>query len=148
MKAAELRIGNIVNFLCNDNLDERKEWYAPIVIDWYDINYLAVREEINKGLEPDKEAKVLYKPIELSEEILLKCGFICTEDSETSRVFSIGENIVTYDHLVSLTWIKHLDGKGLYPYPFYRNRAHIIKYLHQLQNLYYELTGTELKINL
>ena len=89
-----------------------------------------------------------FKPIPLTEEILLKCGFSCTEESGTSKGFSIGENIVTYDYLVYLTWLKRIDGKGLDPYPFYRNGRHIVKYLHQLQNLYYALTGEELEVKM
>lgn len=90
----------------------------------------------------------MIEPIPLTEEILLKCGFSCTEESETSKGFSIGENIVTYDYLVYLTWLKSIDGKGLDPYPFYRNGGHIVKHLHQLQNLYFALIGQELKIEL
>lgn len=67
------------------------------------------------------------KPIPLTEEILLKCGF----DTESIPYHCINGNVVIY----------YSQGDFLCKYT-----GHEIKYLHQLQNLYYALTGTELTI--
>lgn len=70
------------------------------------------------------------KPIEISEEILLKCGF---EKGYTKGVFKLGD--FTID-LYSQTW------------KFKREWIDInFKYLHQLQNLYWCLCGKELNVD-
>lgn len=72
------------------------------------------------------------KPISLTPEILEKCGF--EKDSEVifkhddTMVYS-GSGFIDYYH---------------FGHPIKKN----INYLHQLQNLYYALTGTELEIKL
>lgn len=88
------------------------------------------------------------KPIPLTEEILLKCGFVCFAESEVSKGFSIGTNPVTNDHMVTLTWLKDIFKNNLDNYPFFKNGHHVIKHLHQLQNLYFALTGQELEVKL
>lgn len=134
MKPNELRIGNWVSF------DDRLFQIYSISEEFPTLD----TEEFGIGVVGYNN----LQPIPLTEEVLLKCGFSCTEESETSKGFSIGENIVTYDYLVYLTWLKRIDRKGLDPYPFYRNGRHIVKHLHHLQNLYFALTGQELEIKL
>lgn len=69
------------------------------------------------------------QPIQLTEEWLLKCGF-----------YLVDKNFFIHDSL-SLG-IRKSNG-------FYMNHVtKEIKYLHQLQNLYFALTGEELKIEL
>lgn len=76
-----------------------------------------------------------YEPIPLTEEILLKCGF-----EKQSAVYSLGADLV-----IGID----LDFVGIYND---RNEDDIEldcpKYLHQLQNLYFALTGKELNIKL
>ena len=49
---------------------------------------------------------------------------------------------------MSLIWLKNpLNPRNTKSYPFYINGYHEIKYVHQLQNLYFALTGEELEIN-
>lgn len=70
-------------------------------------------------------------PIKLTEEILLKCGFkrsITGNFEITDFVFSLCNNTIC--SIVS------------------SNFKPTIKYLHQLQNLYFALTNEELEINL
>lgn len=71
------------------------------------------------------------EPIPLTPEILEKCGFVHT----------VGNNYETINFRV---W---LESTGTYIF-FERKIRLRLDYLHQLQNLYYALTNTELKINL
>lgn len=99
----------------------------------YDNNYFTWDyghyDLCSKGIDADE----LGMPIELTEEILLKCGFEFSHITGDERVFSnkkINLLINTYDNNI----IKF--------------NVFIIKHLHQLQNLYFALTGTELEIEL
>ena len=80
------------------------------------------------------------QPIPLTEDILLKCGF----DAEPKVAYSSGEKVdynvykcgcLTYNSLQNQWWIGHVVTTS-------------IKYLHQLQNLYFALTNQELTITL
>jgi hypothetical protein len=82
------------------------------------------------------------KPIPLTPEILEKCGFEKRITIGHSVEYFIGENPITHDWMLKLIWQNSRD------YPFYRNGHHLIKYLHQLQNLYFALTGEELTFKL
>lgn len=73
------------------------------------------------------------KPIPITEEWLIKFGFdlVVKEGNQNEfRVYSL--NQITYNTNHGWWWKHHLD---LQP-----------KYIHQLQNLYFALTGKELKI--
>lgn len=109
----ELRIGNYVNYKC-----------SVIIIDT--IYYDSVNIDLTNcdGIDIN-----LLKPIPITEEVLLKCGF------EKEGVFHF--------------WIKHLliwnPSEGL----FVHDKTGVqIKYLHQLQNLYYCFTGKELEFKI
>ena len=106
MKAEELRIGNLVIYggsVVKMNLHEF-------------THFLRFPET--------------YMPITLTEEILLKCGF------------------VNWDKVDDCYIIKGLIiWKCNEMFLCYKNGVHI-KYLHQLQNLYFALTNEELEINL
>ena len=77
-------------------------------------------------LEKDGGHSVNIHPIPLTEEILLKCGFKIRKDGKLYH-----------------------DTLSLYEADFIFNiKSGIIKNLHQLQNLYFALTGQELEVNL
>jgi len=80
------------------------------------------------------------KPIPLTEEWLFKFGFKTRTTENISVQYFIGENPITGDWLFDIIWLKGDE------YPFYRNGFFKIKYVHQLQNLYFALTGEELTI--
>ena len=69
------------------------------------------------------------QPIPLTEEILLKCGF----EKDENKMFVFNRKVI----------YKKNDNT----FHFYCCDIEI-KYLHQLQNLYFALTGQELEINL
>lgn len=132
IQANELRIGNVVNYLIKDELDERKEWYDTHYIDVYDIK---------ECVEDNDVFNKFHKPIRLTEEILFKCGFkdiynkmwLILEGSPNIEI-----NKSTFQ--VSVWETINDETEGIY--------LNNIRYLHQLQNLYFALTGKELEINL
>jgi hypothetical protein len=65
-------------------------------------------------------------PIELTDDILLKCGFV-------DNKINLGLNNF------------HVTTYGL---ATYGNVGFVCMYLHQLQNLYFVITGKELEVNL
>jgi len=107
MEENELRIGNFVyNFM-----------KQPIKVTWENIKW---SRDVN--------------PIPLTEEILLKCGFV--ENGDTMQ-FHLQGQIVSFNRLDGGNfWIMDTD-KGIR-----------CKYLHQLQNTWYTFKGKELEINL
>lgn len=75
-------------------------------------------------------------PIHLTEEILLKCGFFYDEDSRTYKIHNCTLQLDFYDYDEGFMCIVFGDD------------LRMIKYLHELQNIIYALTGKELKINI
>lgn len=63
MKATELRIGNLVNYFIQDDLDERIEWWEESIIDANDLVL------IESGIYES------YEPIPITEQWLLDFGF-------------------------------------------------------------------------
>ena len=122
MKAEELRIGNYVADIWNPDVPRQVQSLAKNL-----CIYGSLRCKYDKLL-----------PIHLTEEWLLKFGFTKRSTSNNCNKWFKGENPVTHDWLFSLVWLVG------HPTPFYQNGYHMIKYVHQLQNLYYALTGEEL----
>jgi hypothetical protein len=74
-----------------------------------------------------------YKPIPLTEEWLIKLGFEKTEGWDDMIFWRIHVNGQTFD------LEENLQG---YEYDMWI----IVRHVHQLQNLFYSLTGTELSL--
>lgn len=102
---------NIKNIYCEVESFSNDEIY--LIIDNY--------ESIEFGYED-------VKPILLTEEILLKCGY---------KKFDNNHYIILGHMIYMLSDMFICDKNGI-----------IIKYLHQLQNLYFAINGKELKIKL
>lgn len=101
----------------------------------YQIDYIEAHQiDLKRGLIP----KILtghllpkdINPIPLSKKVLSKCQFIekCFVENDKILVFSRDND----DYFSTIVGIN----------------KHEIKYLHELQNLYYALTKTELTYNL
>lgn len=126
MQAKELRIGNLVNPLCGE-LEHigRVTCILPhdISVELIDENYeeyLSSSQDIDDGY---------YEPIPLTEEWLLKFGFEVPYEFGASK----GEIHLALEH-------------GIYRYYVNSEYWKDIDYVHQLQNLYFALTGEELCI--
>jgi hypothetical protein len=124
MNANELRIGNYA--IVKD---------APIEA------IIRVRAQHIAEAEEHNPSWFLY-PINLTPEILEKCGFKCLIGMHYElKIGGDSDMHLTY-------WAKDdfyfniytQDGEGKLPIK--------TQYLHQLQNLYFALTGTELTVNL
>lgn len=142
INANELRIGNYVDF------------YGNHIRVWSILSPTPQREKRYDGkciLEigsPDSFNVPIdeVNPVALTEELLLRCGFEVKIEHDVCKRYYIGENPITKDWYVSLVWIIEPKSAGMPDYPFYSNGGHVIKYLHQLQNLYFALTGEELTL--
>ena len=119
MKATELRIGNWVKW----NYEERSDGNAYPV-------------EFGYELDDIKNNPNIVKPIPLTEEWLVKFGFEYKDGYLTLELgYFSGSNFIYWIGDVLNLFCK--SGMML---------TNNIKYVHQLQNLYFALTGEELKI--
>jgi hypothetical protein len=117
MKAAELRVGNL---LLNPYSDE------PEIVD-----RIKRSTALNTEWEVNEEHPDFFKPIPLTEEWLLKFGF-----RDNTLAYEIYKQVGDAGYsLVDDVG----DGSIWYVPP--------VKYVHQLQNLYFALTGTELELS-
>ena len=133
IQANELRIGNYVYYKKDRNYyDIRalcRDRVHPINIVEHDGN---IRYAIDCTLED-------LQPIPLTPEILESCGakkeddYLILDMQIIQLAYDLSEKKITFDLYADF----HLE-----PFEIECN------YLHQLQNLYFALTGEELKINL
>ena len=130
MKANELRIGNLVYFLGNiHEIEGLSKRLRP------DVGHFLLSniEHAQKGFH--------LKPIPLTEEWLVKFGFV-DMDNEGTQWSMNGPDC----DFCLWTYIKGSN----YTYNFENYQWQInpikVKYVHQLQNLYFSLTGDELTI--
>jgi hypothetical protein len=135
IQANELRIGNWVNY-CG-----AIDFVTVINTDDENFEFINTTSYSNISLED-------IKPIPLTEEILLKCGFIKDFNQFFSPiVLLLNDSLEMYaDNQDNYSLV------NLFTIPIYEDCDTFnllqIEYLHQLQNLYFALTGTELEINL
>jgi len=129
MKATELRIGNWYNSV---------KWQRPVILEITDIVELYYRCD---GAYNDPQIDEMIEPIPLTELWLEKFGFK-----------SIGLNGQVFEYPVLMggenRFVIETDCKTFYPKINFDDCCwYGFKYVHQLQNLYFALTNTELEIN-
>ena len=116
--ATQLRVGNLFRFISTDSIEQVA-----------DIRTAGIKTPtINNVLITDIE------PIPLNEDWLVKFGFEKPAHSWNGKIFHLSE----WDAF-PLNWCVAMD----------KNNAVIVRklqYVHQLQNLYFALTGTELTL--
>lgn len=130
MKANELRIGNLVT------IDDDNE---PCPIGSYAIADFHLNQRIKaKGHEVSSERKLVLNPIPLTEERLLEFGAIPTG---LRQLYSIR----VHDDLFIMI---QPNGKAIHLHIKGGGKDVLIdcEYVHNLQNLYYVLSGKELEI--
>ena len=123
MKQNEIRVGNCL-------IDPRaydKELNKKFGVD--DSPYFKVTAR-------DIQFAEEYKPIPLTEEILLKCRFKKKN----------GYKFVLHNSHFSLVMIDSINRED-YAFSHYNLWVNL-EHVHQLQNLYFALTGQELEVNL
>lgn len=126
MKANELRIGNY--YLDFDDEIQQIEMIQPFMF----------------GFKYRWEWEKYIKPIPLTEEILLKCGFEWSIQHQAHKhkkfkyVIDFYNSHPQFNSSVCFLNKEHRSGENLI----------CIQYLHQLQNLYFALTNEELTVNL
>ncbi len=123
IQANELRIGNWIHNPVQE---------INFQVDLATIGNVA-RDNGNKNKVP---SRLLYQPIPITEEILLKCGF-----EKKKQRFESKEALLRISYFDS-AWHCSI-GDDDFGFLF-----RTIKHLHQLQNLYFALTGKELQIEL
>jgi len=141
MKANELRIGNyvmLINKPDNSNIDVSK---IPLIVSGIRVFFGSDYEDIIRcEYKPDADSRSVFeygiskfKPIQLTEELLLKCGF---------KIIMSNDLVVVYQNKVFAELIKvvYVLKAGCFMF----NGREI--YLHDIQNIYYALTGEELEV--
>ena len=111
MKANELRIGNLVGFPSG----------VKYKVDMLYSNY---------------ECLDYWQPIPLTEEILLKFGFVSDENKEDNYFVKLKYGNFIFQSDLSVDFRK--------VYLNINKQDIIVEYLHQLQNIYFAITGFEL----
>jgi len=125
MKASELRIGNYVNR--NYDLGNYEDAdYRLQCVDLEAFEHIAHSADYIKN----------FHPIPLTEDVLARCGFVKTKD------------VCFWEHRKSgmIIFVEKTE-KGILFFLDYLRCHSENYYLHQLQNLYFALTGEELIIN-
>jgi hypothetical protein len=116
MNANELRIGNYLQRM--------------------DGSWLQVTAEDILSISKWKASDALLpKPIPLTEEWLLKFGFVQRKEDWAKAFFNLNNEEIILKEGESPKWIRDNEGYVLE-----------IPYVHQLQNLYFALTGQELQL--
>ena len=154
MRANELRLGNYLQLDGeNYHVNEIQNSLQCVELKRKNLE----NPKINDYEECDLDCDDLL-PIPLTEEILLKFGFekVKNKDKEDLREY-IGHTVQKAKYAIFGTdiFITKVDKRGLlrrsiecdFMVLFY-HKSIPIKHLHQLQNLYFALTGQELEINL
>jgi len=134
MKANELRIGNLIQYKIEDLLDVRKVFNEVNVVDSMDISYISDCEKLN--------SEHTYSPIPINKEWLVNLGFKRIEQDDKGN--ELCNTLYSISHKGNLGTID-LD---LWQWDSWQfdNCSYSIKYVHQLQNLYFALTGEELTL--
>ena len=129
MKAQELRISNYFEYRIQDKIDERQDWWEVSQID---VNDLAI---LDSNIDYD------YRPIQLTEEWLVKFGFEIGKKN-----YSLNVGMELFDYAVKDKFCIWGGKPGWCIVELPHIGQYYIQYVHQLQNLYFALIGEELTI--
>ena len=144
MKANDLRIGNYVNVPIPEQCPFRIDAFEYLT---YEFIKVAQEVKINgTKVHPLTWYGGDLTPIPLDGDFLVKMGFVKSKGKwgdDYYLVRSDYEIFFVVEHWIDVNqeskWHDHWHIK-------YTLKPHYIKYVHELQNLFYALTGEELKI--
>ena len=122
----DLKCGNVLNY------DTAEGEILPTVIDWQDLKWLT---------EDPKGFNLVHSPLKINIDVLLKIGF--KKDSKYDWVIEKKDFIVLVYH--DPNWEDIDNGKGSFMFP--GGHGINFQYVHELQNLYYSLTGEMLSLS-
>jgi len=141
MKTQELRIGNYLYYEHTTHIvsgvhgNKVYSWWVkdgePVIE--YEAKDISGTQVENPYLDVISQ----FEPIPLTEEWLIKLGFEKLTDSND------GFKNTTYTYTKGISFIVYFDGVRLSTNFWMGNEKH---YVHQLQNLFYVLSGEELTI--
>jgi hypothetical protein len=174
INANELRYGNLL-LIKGNNIEDCNDDYGKLRQD----EYVKVLEIYEKGvsvsdLEETQDEIELFtdriKPIPLTEEILLKCGFVRSLNWGYDKIYTKEIRLWEDDNILKIDYYiineKHYFTTSIclleHEYLYNCNKLENLKeenidkevtiqdfdYVHQLQNLYFTLTNKELQIEL
>ena len=132
----DLRCGNILNYLTSEG-----DW-LPTVIDWQDLKWIS---------EDFVGFNKVHKPIPLTKDWLIKLGFERIKDEKkyaTDKVVYGIEHLQLnqcYENAYDAYFDSHVSGINLNSIGMVSFNGNPVKWVHQLQNLYFALTHLELK---
>ena len=127
----EFRIGNYIT---------SKSWFGSHKISGIEVLRDRIDFKVNGYIHSQVEGKYFdLDRIPLTIEHLVNFGYTKIESSVCNQWWN-GLNDITNDWLVGITEM-HADGTF-----FYRSGKHVIKYVHELQNLHYMLSGEMLSL--
>lgn len=137
IKANELRIGNLFKEYDSRGIPLETGWFSKNGVSWVStINHHGVNETSDMGSSNVTQFKDM-DPIDLTEEWLLKLGF--TTDPK--------HHVLCYDlGLLSIELPNKFYSSGRAYFNSWAILNEMPKHVHQLQNLYFALTGEELSL--
>ena len=125
IQANELRVGNLLEVLH----PYTKEWSIE-----------PVKGKTIRNFEENSEHPLIinnFKPIQLTEELLLRMGFEKATENAGNLICFKKSGKYTIAKWINNKWQFWINTVDLYNSP---------QYVHELQNLYYSLTKTELTL--
>ena len=128
MNAKDFRIGNLINYKMVDKFDERKEWLEISEIDYDDLRIFGIKNEMNQD----------YQLIPLTEDWLGKFGFVKIDHHR----FKIQPSQFGWYYTYSI----HDNAFRMYVEDSVLCLNTIFN-VHEIQNLYFTLTGAELVVS-
>lgn len=138
IKASDVRIGNFIQS-CNTGEYVEVDWL--VIKHLNDGNYQLVATFDTPFYKP------VYEPIILDDEVLRKFAF--TYYDEDDYIGWLSKEVTTSNGTISIKINKLKDKDGYYYVTHHTNRTilHTIElnYLHELQNLFWAITQTELR---
>jgi hypothetical protein len=132
MKAVELRLGNILS-VKRRNLNLGEVTVSEL---WIEGNKRYCTVENKYANYSSDDSTVAIKPVPLTEEWLLKFGF----EIDSYGWYRLRDTSISRERILSGLYFDSRNQLTISLSEFYIKVSHV----HQLQNLYFALTGTEL----